>query len=191
MLSHSITCRGLPSQPLQQFLNLTFNREQISPPICIFRFSIIKMWEDGSHHLKPSLWGGGGTRIHSYVSASQIHSCAIAVVAVCRGIPSVASPVRRGKVKEPSRFLLFLPDFSSFSWFFFTNFPLFSRFHPSFCWFSANFWLSRGTLPPLPPYWLRHWVFPCLISCLLPVMFLSSPRCLLIEKIMYFLNFLP
>ena len=47
-------------------------------------------------------------------------------------------------MKEPSRFLPFLPDF-----------PLFSRFFPSFSLFSrfvGNFFaIRRGTLPPPPP----------------------------------------
>ena len=51
---------------------------------------------------------------------------------------------RRGNVKEPSRFLPFLP---SFSWFF--------LIFPSFSQFLAIFWLSGGgTLPPLPSQWL-------------------------------------
>ena len=68
---------------------------------------------------------------------------------------SVASPipVRRGKVKETSWFLPFLPDFSSFFPFFF--FPDFSLF---FLIFGKFFTVRHGTLPPLPPQWLRHWL---------------------------------
>ena len=54
-----------------------------------------------------------------------------------------ASPisVRRGKVKEPSWFVLLFPDF----------FPLFPDFLPLFPWFLANFLLSRRALSPWPP----------------------------------------
>ena len=48
--------------------------------------------------------------------------------------------VRKGKVKEPSRILPFLPDFASF-------FPIF----PSFSRFLAFFFAGGGTLPSLTP----------------------------------------
>ena len=48
----------------------------------------------------------------------------------------------RGTVKESSRFLPFLPNFSSFP-----DFSLFSSFFP-LSQFLANFSLSWGTLPP-------------------------------------------
>ena len=58
--------------------------------------------------------------------------------------------VRRGKVKEPSRFLPFLPDFSSF----FPIFPLFSRFFmifPLFPDFRQIIRCQGWHSAPLPP----------------------------------------
>ena len=63
---------------------------------------------------------------------------------------------QEGKVKEPSRFLSFLPNFSLFPWFF-LSFPW---FFPSFPQIFPSFWqifhCQGGTLPPAPPclcYW--------------------------------------
>ena len=67
------------------------------------------------------------------------------------GSSRVAS-ARRGKVKEPSRFLSFLPDFSS-------SFPIVLDFSPLFPDFWEKNFAGRGaTLPPVPPsgyatYW--------------------------------------
>ena len=59
-------------------------------------------------------------------------------------VASSAHSVRRGKVKEPSWFLPFFPDFSLFS----PLFPSFWQFFRCQGWHSAP--------PPRPP-WLRHW----------------------------------
>ena len=68
----------------------------------------------------------------------------------------VALSVRRGKVKEPPRFLPFLPDFPLFPDFspLFPIFLYFSLFPAIFSLFLVNFWLSggggtRSSLPPL------------------------------------------
>ena len=49
-----------------------------------------------------------------------------------------------------------LTIFAFSSWFF----PNFSWFSPDFSWFFPDFWqffaVRGGTLPPLPPWWLRH-----------------------------------
>ena len=57
---------------------------------------------------------------------------------------SVASPIW-GKLKEPSRFLLFFPIFSLFFLIFSLFFPIFGNF----------FAVKRDTLPPTPE-WLRQ-----------------------------------
>ena len=71
----------------------------------------------------------------------------------CRWFSSVASlTVRRGKVKEPSRFLLFLPDFFSF----FTIFPDFFPLFPDF-WqiFRCQGWHSTPLAPTVATWlWL-------------------------------------
>ena len=67
----------------------------------------------------------------------------------------------KSEVKEPSRFLPFLPDFSSFSWFFpfsrfFPSFLIYSLFYPNFPSF-FKFITIKGALCPLP-HWLRYWL---------------------------------
>ena len=49
-------------------------------------------------------------------------------------------------MKETSRLLPFLPDISAF----FRFFLIFPSFWQIFA-------VRGGTLPPLPPQWLRHW----------------------------------
>ena len=67
-------------------------------------------------------------------------------------------------MKEASRFLPFLPDFPSF----FPIFPDFSPIFPDFPLYFpifVNFFAVRGgTLPPLPPQWLRHWLQNSLLN---------------------------
>ena len=50
----------------------------------------------------------------------------------------------------------------AFSSRFFLFFPIFPDFFPIFPDFSPDFWqifaARSGTLPPLPPQWLRHWL---------------------------------
>ena len=59
---------------------------------------------------------------------------------------------RRGNVKEPSQFLPFLPEFYLF-------FPIFSWFSPLFPDFWQIICCQGGHSVPLPPYWLRHWLY--------------------------------
>ena len=57
-----------------------------------------------------------------------------------------------------SRFFFFFPDFCLF----FPIFPDFSLFFPIF----GNFFAVRGgTLPPLSPQWLRHYVMGKIKAC--------------------------
>ena len=67
-----------------------------------------------------------------------------------------ALSVSRGKVKETSWFLPFLPDFS---WFF----PIFPEFSPIFGKFSLS---GVALCPPLPPQWLRHCSWGIKLKCI-------------------------
>ena len=72
---------------------------------------------------------------------------------------SVASPIcQEGQSEINFPIFPLFPDF----WLFFPIFPLFPPIFSDFSWFFPSFWqfftIRGGTLPPLPPQWLRHWL---------------------------------
>ena len=72
-------------------------------------------------------------------------------------------------MKETPDFCLFFPIFPDF----FPIIPDFPRFFLIFPDFWQIFAVRSGTLPPLPPQWLRHW---CYSNCLRLLRALSMPN---------------
>ena len=100
-------------------------------------------------------------------------SCGCACVHI---VSSVTSPVRRGKVKEPSQyfsfsyqFFLFFLIFPLFYPLFFHLFPDFSQFWHIFCW--------GAVCPTLTPRWLHHSIRGRIKKSLQPSFF-SSHGCI-------------
>ena len=85
-----------------------------------------------------------------------------------RAVPSsVASPICHEGQSErnflifafSSRLFVFSPNFSWFFPDFPDYFPIFLDFFPIFSIFGNLFAVWDGNLRPLPPQWLRHWLY--------------------------------
>ena len=110
-----------------------------------FLFTFVQKWYKSKH--LPWIWC-----MSNALGPVVLWNWHLKIQCVCIGFvkkftcKQYALSVRRGKVKEPSRYLTFLPDFSSFSRFSppFPNFPL---FFPIF----GNFFPVKGALSLAPP----------------------------------------
>ena len=80
----------------------------------------------------PRLWNNLPFHVCNASSADSIKSLLKSRLFDCTSVAQPTLSVRRGKVKETSRFLSFFPNFSSF-------FPIFPEFFPIFLTF-PNFW---------------------------------------------------